>query len=290
VSTSTDAPIAAAPARSRWPRWLWLANGIALVGCLGLAANTLSLRYERDVSRMVFNDNLQLLDVLRRRAGLAEDSLARLIAATPGAPVDRPYLVVSIADHRLWYRQGDSILFTAEVATGSGRVLERTEGDAHWRFETPRGRLQVVSRDTAPVWIPPDWHYVEEAARRGLGVTRLRRGERIPTPDGAWITVVGSDVVKQDAEGRITPFSVEEGRELVSGGNMIIPPFGTRQRKYFGVLGTHRLNIGDGYALHGTNKPETIGQSVSHGCIRLRNEDISRLYSMVTIGTPVFIY
>jgi lipoprotein-anchoring transpeptidase ErfK/SrfK len=76
----------------------------------------------------------------------------------------------------------------------------------------------------------------------------------------------------------------------VSGGNMIIPPFGTRQRKYFGVLGTHRLNIGDGYALHGTNKPETIGQSVSHGCVRLRNEDISRLYSMVTIGTPVFIY
>ena len=271
-------------------RWLLLANAIALVGCIGLAANTLSLRYERDVSRMVFNDNLQLLDVLRRRAGIADDSLARALAATPGHPVDRPYLVISIADHRLWYRQGDSVLFTAAVATGSGRVLERVDGDAHWRFETPRGRLQVVAKDTAPVWIPPDWHYVEEAARRGLGVVRLQRGERIPTPDGAWITVVGSDVVKQDAEGRITPFSVEEGRELVSGGNMIIPPFGTRQRKYLGVLGTHRLSIGDGYALHGTNKPETIGQSVSHGCVRLRNEDIAKLYAMVTIGTPVFIY
>ncbi|HUG53354.1 MAG TPA: L,D-transpeptidase, partial [Vicinamibacteria bacterium] len=56
------------------------------------------------------------------------------------------------------------------------------------------------------------------------------------------------------------------------------------------VLGTHRLNIGNGYALHGTNRPETIGQAVSHGCIRLRNEDIGRLYEMVPVGTPVYIY
>jgi hypothetical protein len=267
-----------------------MANGVALLACLGLIAHTLWLRYERDVSRMVFNDNLELLESLRRRAGLAGDSLSRVLAAMPEHPVDRSYLVVSIADHRLWYRQGDSVLFTTEVATGSGRVLDRSEGDAHWRFETPRGRLEVVSKDSAPVWVPPDWHYVEEASRRGLGIVRLRRGDRLPTPDGAWITVVGSDVVREDPEGRITRLSADEGRELVSSGNIVIPPFGTRQRKYAGVLGTHRLNLGDGYSLHGTNKPETIGQSVSHGCVRLRNEDISVLYSMVPIGTPVFIY
>jgi lipoprotein-anchoring transpeptidase ErfK/SrfK len=56
------------------------------------------------------------------------------------------------------------------------------------------------------------------------------------------------------------------------------------------VLGTHRLYLGDGYALHGTNNPASIGQSVSHGCIRLRNEDIQTLYEMVPVGTPVFIY
>ena len=50
----------------------------------------------------------------------------------------------------------------------------------------------------------------------------------------------------------------------------MIPPFGTNQRKYKGVLGTHRLVLGDGYALHGTDKPESIGRSVSHGCVRLR--------------------
>ena len=69
-----------------------------------------------------------------------------------------------------------------------------------------------------------------------------------------------------------------------------MPPYGTNQRKYKGTLGGHRLNMGDGYALHGTDEPLSIGKAVSHGCVRLRNEDIAYLYSVVPVGTPVFIY
>jgi len=250
----------------------------------------LEARYERDVSRMVFNDNVQLLDGLRRRVGLSGDSLARLEEAHPEPYANRAYVVVSIEDHRLWYRRGDSVLFTAEVATGSGKILEQSGGVARWRFETPRGRLRVVSRDTAPVWVPPDWYYVEEAIRRGLGIVRLNRGEQLAGPGGATLSVVGSDVVRQVRNGKPTPIPASEGKEIVFGGNIVIPPFGTNQRKYAGVLGTHRLNLGDGYALHGTNKPETVGRSVSHGCVRLRNGDIAWLYDNVQVGTPVFIY
>ena len=263
----------------------------ALAAALGvLAADTIRVRYERDVSRMVFNDNVQLLGELRRLAGLESDSLSRLLAANPAPPAATPYLVISIEEHRLWYRTGDSVLFTTEVATGSGKVLERVGSDTHWRFETPRGRLAVVSRDTAPIWVPPDWHYVEEAQRRGLGVVRLMRGQRIPAGDGRFVGTRGSDVVIFDPSGAATPVSMEQGSELALGGNIIIPPFGTNQRKYRGVLGTHRLNLGDGYAIHGTNRPETIGRSVSHGCVRLRNEDIAVLYDIVPVGTPVYIY
>ena len=263
----------------------------ALATALGvLAADTLRVRYERDVSRMVFNDNVQLLGELRRLAGLESDSLSRLLAANPAPPAATPYLVISIEEHRLWYRTGDSVLFTTEVATGSGKVLERVGSDTHWRFETPRGRLAVVSRDTAPIWVPPDWHYVEEAQRRGLGVVRLVRGQRISIGDGRFVGTRGSDVVIFDPSGAATPVSMEQGSEMALGGNIVIPPFGTNQRKYRGVLGTHRLNLGDGYAIHGTNQPETIGRSVSHGCVRLRNEDISMLYNMVPIGTLVYIY
>jgi lipoprotein-anchoring transpeptidase ErfK/SrfK len=48
--------------------------------------------------------------------------------------------------------------------------------------------------------------------------------------------------------------------------------------------------MGDGYGIHGTNDPSSIGRSVSHGCVRLRNEDIATLYDMVEVGTPVYIY
>ena len=262
----------------------------ASVASAVLVADTLLTRYQRDVSRIVFNDNVQFLFRVRRDVGTESDSLARTLASSPGPDVDQPYIVVSIEEHRLWFRDGDSVLFTSEVATGSGKVLERSGSDTHWRFETPRGRLSVVSKELDPVWVPPDWHYVEEAQRRGLGVVRLNRGERVPAGDGAWITVAGSDVVKESPDGRQVIAAAGDGSEIVAAGNIIVPPFGTNQRKYRGVLGTHRLNIGDGYALHGTNRPETIGRSVSHGCVRLRNEDIAALYEIVPVGTPVYIY
>lgn len=263
---------------------------IASVASGMLVVDTLLTRYQRDVSRIVFNDNVQFLFRVRRDVGAESDSLARTLASSPDPDAKQPYIVVSIEDHRLWLRDGDSVLFTTDVATGSGRILERSGSDTHWRFETPRGRLTVVSKELDPVWVPPDWHYVEEAQRRGLGVVRLNRGERIPAGDGSFITVSGSDVVKESPDGRRVVAGAGEGSEIVAGGNIIVPPFGTNQRKYRGVLGTHRLNIGDGYALHGTNRPETVGRSVSHGCVRLRNEDIASLYDMVPIGTPVYIY
>jgi lipoprotein-anchoring transpeptidase ErfK/SrfK len=262
-----------------------------IVGSTLLFANTLDVRYRRDISRIVFNHNTGLLDQIRREIGESSDSLSRIVASSPEGPTaDKGYLVVSIADHRIWYRQADSTLFTTQVATGSGKVLEKSGGGSHWRFETPRGRLVVESKETDPEWVPPDWHYVEQAQKRGLGIVRLNRGQDIPLADGSKITVEGSDVVRRYADGRNQPIEATEGKEIVANGNIIIPPFGTRQRKYKGVLGTFRLNLGDGYALHGTDQPTSIGRSVSHGCVRLRNEDIETLYNIVPVGTPVYIY
>ena len=92
----------------------------------------------------------------------------------------------------------------------------------------------VLGKERNPVWIRPDWSYVEE--------------------------------------------------------NMPIPPISDPDRIVREVLGKYALILGNGYAIHGTNVPSSIGQSVSHGCVRLLNEDIARLYEIVPIGTPVYIY
>ena len=279
----------------RGGRLAWMVIALVLLAAAAstaLLADTMEVRYQRDVARMVFNDNLELLESVRREVGVQEDTLARLREAvlSPATPAAGPFIVVSIAENRLWYRSGDSVLFTAPVATGSGKIVVRDGGGEHWKFETPRGRLVVQSKEEKPTWVPPDWHFVEAARNRGLGVVHLYRGQSIALPGGAVLTTRGNDVVRRYPDGRVVPYAAAEGREIVANGNIVIPPFGTNQRKYPDVLGTHRLNLGDGYALHGTNQPATVGRSVSHGCIRLRNADIDRLYDMVPVGTPVYVY
>jgi hypothetical protein len=285
-------------ARSRAPRrgwrgaplWLLALTGLAL-GLTGwLTVVTLRARFERNVARLVFNDNSEALEQITLQAGLGADSLRAELAATPHAPADSSYIVVSITDRRLWYKRGDSVLFTAPVATGSGKQLVVKGGAKVLRFETPRGRLAVQRRDSAPAWIPPDWHYQEQANKRRLGLTQLVRGKPLPLRDGGQITVKGNDVVRVTPDGAIRPLAATDGREIVADGKVVIPPFGTNQRKYPDVLGSYRLYLGDGYALHGTNNPASVGQAVSHGCVRLRNEDIAELYHRVVVGTPVFIY
>jgi lipoprotein-anchoring transpeptidase ErfK/SrfK len=46
---------------------------------------------------------------------------------------------------------------------------------------------------------------------------------------------------------------------------------------------------GGEYAIHGTNRPGSIGGFVSYGCIRMFNADILALYSRVSVGTPVVV-
>ena len=56
-------------------------------------------------------------------------------------------------------------------------------------------------------------------------------------------------------------------------------------------LGPHWLGLNlKGYGIHGTSNPSSIGHDASHGCIRLRNNDIRELASMVRIGDPVELH
>ena len=53
-------------------------------------------------------------------------------------------------------------------------------------------------------------------------------------------------------------------------------------------LGARAIYLGSSlYRIHGSNEPETIGQAVSSGCIRMTNEDVSDLYRRVKVGARV---
>jgi hypothetical protein len=299
MTTPDPAPSSRPPLSARLVRFFGHGGGVAfyLIAAMllvtaastALFAHTASLRLQRNVGRAVLEDDTDLLEGVKWSVGATADAL-RLAeqAATPAA--DQPYIVVSTGEHELWYKKGEEVLFHTQVATGSGKTLVREGGDSVWKFETPRGRLSVISKEEDPVWAPPDWHYVEQARKRGAGLVRLERGQSLASSDGSVVTVSGNEVVRRSADGSQTTLSATDGREIIVDGKLVVPPLGTTPRRYEGVLGTRRLNLGNGYALHGTNQPDSVGRAVSHGCIRLRNADIEKLYDMVTVGTPVYIY
>lgn len=61
------------------------------------------------------------------------------------------------------------------------------------------------------------------------------------------------------------------------------------RRCFRGVIGAFALNIGKSYAIHGTGKPETLGEKVTHGCIRVANGVMQRIYRYMRVGDPVYI-
>jgi lipoprotein-anchoring transpeptidase ErfK/SrfK len=55
-------------------------------------------------------------------------------------------------------------------------------------------------------------------------------------------------------------------------------------------MGVAAMTLAGGeYAIHGTNRPHSVGGFVSYGCIRMLNEDITDLYSRVSVGTTVVV-
>ncbi|MGB8060671.1 MAG: L,D-transpeptidase [Candidatus Sulfotelmatobacter sp.] len=56
-------------------------------------------------------------------------------------------------------------------------------------------------------------------------------------------------------------------------------------------VGTRWVGLSQkGYGIHGTNVPRSIGHAESHGCIRLRNRDMERLFTLLRIGDVVEIH
>jgi lipoprotein-anchoring transpeptidase ErfK/SrfK len=55
-------------------------------------------------------------------------------------------------------------------------------------------------------------------------------------------------------------------------------------------VGTRWVGLNEkGYGIHGTNAPRSIGKAASHGCIRLRNRDMEKLFGMLRVGDVVEI-
>jgi hypothetical protein len=233
------------------------------------------------------SDAATLASTTRRVFTSRKDSLAYESARTAADRASGYRLVVDIFAHQLYVIDESDTLYTAPVATAMNATL--SYGGRSWRFETPRGVRKVLSKDKDPIWTPPEWHYAEVALEHQLRLRQLQRGQTVRLADGTRLTTRGDEVgIIEPGSKEFVPLVLDE--HVVFDNTIFIPPAGTKHRSIQGELGHFRLALGDGYQLHGTPYANSIGAAVTHGCIRLRDEDIEWLYDNVPVGTRVYLY
>lgn len=73
------------------------------------------------------------------------------------------YIVVDTASNILYLNHGKKTILKSTVSCGSGSILIDPSGKRQWIFETPRGEYSIQSKYIKPVWIKPDWAFIEES-------------------------------------------------------------------------------------------------------------------------------
>ena len=196
-----------------------------------------------------------------------------------------PRLVISLEERRLRWMDGQDTLFSAPVGVGKGTRLEYEE--QVWTFDTPPGERTVLAKQQDPVWIPPLWHFVEAAQQADRKLIVFEPGDTIELYNGNRLVMRG-DTVGQLMDDNIF-FPVPPGQQIVFDQTVFVPPMESVNRRVAGELGRFKLDLGDGYLIHGTRDSASIGSAATHGCIRMADDDLAFLYESIPVGTPVFI-
>ncbi len=173
------------------------------------------------------------LRVLRAQSQNLQSKVQRLEAALtrqyPGGPV----IFVDTSQSRIRLMLGEKLIMEGTCSTGNGMELTDAAGKRAWTFDTPRGHFRVVGKVAHPVWMRPDWSFIEE-------------GEPIPKDPS--------------------------------------------KRAMANVLGDYAIAFGDGFFIHGTLYTRLLGANVTHGCIRVDDKTLKKLYMAAQPGTPIWIY
>lgn len=162
------------------------------------------------------------VDYLNHWYKLPEDSIT--------IDINRTWILVDRAEITLYLMIDADTILKAKCGIGTGKVLEYE--DKIWEFGTPEGERKVIKKIINPVWIKPDWAFVEEGKP--------------------------------------------------------IPPENDTSRYVRNHLGKYKLDLGNDVGIHGIRGDKVDGR-VSHGCIRLADEDLEIVWKFAQVGTRVLI-
>jgi L,D-transpeptidase YbiS len=158
-------PLAAVTPPPPRPLWRWLrlvALALAAVAIVGAGAAMGLARYGGSYAAAEFATALapptgaDPADDPGARAERLEKKLAAAVAA------NEIYITVDSYRNRLRIWKGHELLREAVCSTGSGVRLRDPRNGKEWLFDTPQGEMKVLRKVKDPVWVKPDWAFIEE--------------------------------------------------------------------------------------------------------------------------------
>ena len=173
------------------------------------------------------------------------------------------------------------------------------------RFDIGFGAITAANPGTDPfvpdpgrrIVLPTEWILPDAPIRKGIVVNIAEMNLFVYSRDGSQ-TVTTFPVGIGD-QGKETPVGTFTIVEKIRNPAWYVPESIRKEKPYLPAvvppgpdnpMGSHALRLSNMTVLiHGTDRPWGIGTRDSHGCIRLYQEDIARLFGMVQRGTPVTI-
>ncbi|MEO8275840.1 MAG: L,D-transpeptidase [Thermoanaerobaculia bacterium] len=223
----------AAPPRSLGRRLLRVSVMLVFAVLIVATGTALGLaRYGGAYNAHNFATRLELPDPTTVK-GDPQARIDKIEARLAGLAPKDIYVVVDTHNNKLRVYKGPKLLREAVCSTGSGILLKDPRDGRQWFFDTPQGEFKILRKQKNPLWIKPDWAFIEEG---------------------------------------------------------YLPPKNARDRVDDFSLGDYGLYMKDGYIIHGTIFKTLLGKRVTHGCIRLGDEDLKWVFETVPTDARVYLY
>lgn len=170
---------------------------------------------------------------LEKQITSTKRSIVDLNSKFEGLTPRQPFIIINTTYNTFKVVNYTDTIRSGVCSTGSYITLKVSD-KKQYVFKTPTGVFTVINRRKNPVWVKPDWAFLEEG---------------LPIPP-------------RNSELRIEP----------------------------GSMGEWALGFGNGYYIHGTLYQRFLGLGVSHGCVRMGDDDINYVANTLQVGSKIYIY